>query len=45
VVTLCELSDLSHREIGELLAIPAGTVGSRRHRALGILRRRLEDED
>jgi RNA polymerase sigma-70 factor (ECF subfamily) len=39
VVVLCEFSELSYEEIGKIFAIPAGTVGSRRHRAL----RRLKD--
>lgn len=41
VVVLCECSDLSYAEIGRILSIPEGTVGSRRHRALGLLRERL----
>lgn len=41
VVMLCEYSELSQREIGELLNIPPGTVGSRRHRALALLRAQL----
>lgn len=43
VVMLCEYSELSQREIGELLGIPPGTVGSRRHRALAALRAELGD--
>jgi RNA polymerase sigma-70 factor (ECF subfamily) len=45
IVMLCEFSDLSHREIGELLGIPSGTVGSRRHRALAALREQLGEPD
>ena len=41
VVLLTELSELSYAEIGEILSIPAGTVGSRRHRALRRLRAAL----
>lgn len=41
VITLCELAELSYEEVGRVLAIPAGTVGSRRHRALRLLRERL----
>ena len=41
VVTLCELSDLTHAEIGGILGIRPGTVGSRRHRALQRLREKL----
>jgi len=39
VVTLCELADLKYEEIAEILGVPAGTVASRRHAAMG----RLED--
>jgi RNA polymerase sigma-70 factor (ECF subfamily) len=41
VVLLCELSELTYEQIGRVLSIPAGTVGSRRHRALVALRRAL----
>jgi RNA polymerase sigma-70 factor (ECF subfamily) len=41
VVLLCEYSKLTYDEIGEILSIPPGTVGSRRHRALRLLRERL----
>jgi RNA polymerase sigma-70 factor (ECF subfamily) len=43
VVMLCEFSELSYEEIGNILSIPAGTVGSRRNRALRMLRRLLSD--
>jgi RNA polymerase sigma-70 factor (ECF subfamily) len=48
VVMLCEFSELSYGEIGALLSIPEGTVGSRRNRALRRLKAVLsagEDED
>lgn len=45
VIVLCELSELSHQEIGEALGIPPGTVGSRRHRALALLRAQLEPDE
>lgn len=45
VVMLCEYSDLSQRQIAELLKIPPGTVGSRRHRALALLREHLGGGD
>ncbi len=38
VAVLTELSDLTYPQIGEVLSIPAGTVGSRRNRALKRLR-------
>jgi len=44
VITLCELAELSYEEVGRILGIPAGTVGSRRHRALRLLRERLEGD-
>lgn len=44
IVTLCELTDLTHEEIGVILGIRPGTVGSRRHRALRRLRERLVTE-
>ena len=44
VVMLCEFSDLTQTEIADILSIPAGTVGSRRHRALRMLRERLSVE-
>lgn len=39
VVMLCEFSGLSYAEVGAVLDIPAGTVGSRRHAGLAALRR------
>jgi RNA polymerase sigma factor (sigma-70 family) len=41
IVMLCEYSELTHQQIGKLLGIPPGTVGSRRHQALGKLRQSL----
>jgi len=41
VITLCELAELSYEEVGRVLDIPVGTVGSRRHRALRLLREQL----
>lgn len=40
VVILCEYSDFTYDQIADILSIPAGTVGSRRNRAL----RRLKEE-
>jgi RNA polymerase sigma-70 factor (ECF subfamily) len=46
VITLCAISDLTYAEVGDILKIPAGTVGSRRNRALALLRADLgEDVD
>lgn len=42
VVTLAELSGMSYQEIGAALSIPAGTVGSRRNKALELLKEKLE---
>ncbi len=44
VILLCEFSALSYRQVGDLLGIPEGTVGSRRHRAIAHLRNLLGDE-
>lgn len=43
VIMLCEYSSLSYDEIATALSIPAGTVGSRRHRALRRLREALSE--
>jgi RNA polymerase sigma-70 factor (ECF subfamily) len=45
VVVLCHFSGLSYREVGEILGIPEGTVGSRRTLALKRLRADLERHD
>lgn len=44
VVLLCECSEMSYEEIGKVLSIPPGTVGSRRNRAIRQLRERLSTE-
>jgi len=44
VVMLCEFSEMSYEEIGGILCIPPGTVGSRRNRALKELRAMLSGE-
>jgi RNA polymerase sigma-70 factor (ECF subfamily) len=41
VILLCELSSMSYDEVGRALGIPAGTVGSRRNKALRLLEERL----
>jgi RNA polymerase sigma-70 factor (ECF subfamily) len=44
VILLCEFSGLSYRQVGDLVGVPEGTVGSRRHRAIAHLRTLLGDE-
>lgn len=44
VLMLCELAELSYEQVAATLSIPAGTVASRRHEALGRLRRELGEE-
>ena len=41
---LCELAELPHEKVAATLGIPVGTVGSRRHKALALLRERLGGE-
>lgn len=45
VIVMCELSDMSYEEIGRVLSISPGTVGSRRHRALARLRQALTEPE
>jgi len=45
VVVLCECTDLTYDGVAEILGIPVGTVGSRRHRALRLLRERLDSAE
>jgi len=42
VLLLTEYTDLKQREIAELLAIPPGTVASRRHTAINTLKESLD---
>lgn len=42
---LAEFGGLGIAEIAEVLGVPAGTVGSRKHQALARLRKALEDSD
>jgi len=44
VVTLCAFSEMSYAQVAEVLDIPAGTVGSRRNKAIEQLRAALEVE-
>lgn len=41
VLLLCELAGLSYREIADVMEIKEGTVGSRRSRAIALLRQKL----
>jgi len=41
VLLLCRFSDMNHREIGEFLNIPQGTVASRHNKALQLLKAHL----
>ena len=41
VIMLCEFSDFTYEQIAGILSIPVGTVGSRRNRALRLLRKTL----
>ncbi len=45
VVVLRYYLDLSYDEIGQVLEVPAGTVKSRIHSALRVLRRELADDE
>lgn len=44
VVTLRYINDLSITEIAEVLRIPAGTVKSRLHKAMKIIRKKMENK-
>ena len=41
VVLLCEFSEMSYEQVARALSIPPGTVGSRRNKAMKLLRERL----
>ena len=45
VIMLCEFSELTYDEIADVLAIPPGTVASRRHTALERLRKSYGSKD
>lgn len=40
-VLLTEFSDMSYEEVGNILGIPSGTVGSRRNKAIGIMKEKF----
>ena len=42
VVMLCEFSGMTYEEVGRTIGISPGTVGSRRNRALELMRKDLE---
>ncbi len=42
VILLCEFSGMTYGQVGAALSIPEGTVGSRRNRALTLLKVHLE---
>jgi RNA polymerase sigma-70 factor (ECF subfamily) len=44
VLLLCDVEEMSYREIAETLAVPTGTVMSRLHRARKALRVALQEE-
>ena len=41
-VLLTEFSDMTYEEIGKSLGVPAGTVGSRRNKAIGIMKEKIK---
>lgn len=40
-VLLTEFSDMTYEEVGKILGIPSGTVGSRRNKAVSIMKEKL----
>jgi RNA polymerase sigma-70 factor (ECF subfamily) len=43
VITLTELAGLTYPQVAQVLSIPEGTVGSRRNKAVSVLRQALGD--
>lgn len=44
IILLCDVEDLTYKEIAEVLSIPMGTVMSRLHRGRAVLRQHLSSE-
>src|SRR6185295_13365491 len=45
VLVLCELAGMSYGEVAAATGVKEGTVGSRRNRALELLRKRLQPQE
>ena len=45
VLVLCELAGMSYGEVAAVTGVKEGTVGSRRNRALALLRKRLQPQE
>jgi RNA polymerase sigma-70 factor (ECF subfamily) len=45
VLLLCEMEEMSYREIAEVLGVPIGTVMSRLSRARAMMRKTLREEE
>src|SRR5262252_6873854 len=45
VLLLCELAGMSYGEVAAVTGVREGTVGSRRNRALALLRKRLQPQE
>lgn len=45
VLVLCELAGMSYGEVAAVTGVKEGTVGSRRNRALALLRERLQPQE
>lgn len=45
VLLLCEMDEMSYREIAEVLGVPIGTVMSRLSRARAMMRKTLREEE
>jgi RNA polymerase sigma-70 factor (ECF subfamily) len=45
ILLMCEFSDMTYDEIGVALEIPAGTVASRKNRAMKVLKDLMNGEN